>query len=311
MSGERRLGVMQIDVLRYFLEVVEQGSIRGAAEEVNITPSAISRHISILERTLGASLFERKPRGMMLTAEGEILAKYAKRIVSNMDFVQNAIAEMKGLRRGVIRVSAIESVASNILYPAIRTFMLEHTGIEFEVDIVARNNNDVLHALLRDEADIGIMYKLNLNPDIQYLNEFETPFAVIASPEHALASRDELSVKDLTGVSLAGLSPSSATRRITEQAMLTAGVQVDYTMIVNSFEMAKEFARTGAGVAILPEVAVRRENEAGTLVSIPLSEWSLRHIRCATCTHKGNVPLKAVSAFLKILHPESALQTLH
>jgi DNA-binding transcriptional LysR family regulator len=294
-------GCMQITVLRYFLEVIEQGSVRGAAERMNITPSAISRHIGILERTVGAPLFERKPRGMALTVEGEILSKYAKRMVSNIDLVKSAVEEIKGLRRGVIRIFAIEAVASNILYPAIREFLSLHPGISFEVEVIARDNSDVLHALLRDEADIGIMYKLNLNPDIDYLCEFETPFSVIAAPDHPLALLSSLSVRDLDGHVLAGLSPSSATRRVTEEAMRSAGVKVDYTMTVNSFEMAKEFARTGVGVSVLPEIAVRREQEAGTLVAIPVTEWSLRHIRCAICTHSGNVQTKAAKAFLDTL----------
>lgn len=292
---------MQITVLRYFLEVIEQGSVRGAAERMNITPSAISRHIGILERTVGASLFERRPRGMTLTAEGEILSKYARRMVSNIDLVKSAVEEIKGLRRGVIRIFAIEAVASNVLYPAIRDFLSTHSGISFEVEVIARDNNDVLHALLRDETDIGIMYKLNLNPDIDYLKEFETPFAVVAAPSHPLASKESVSVRDLEGHVMAGLSPSSATRRITEEAMRSAGVKVDYTMTVNSFEMAKEFARTGVGLSVLPEIAVRREREAGTLKVIPLTEWSLRHIRCAICTHSGSIQTKAAKAFLETL----------
>jgi DNA-binding transcriptional LysR family regulator len=295
---------MQITVLRYFLEVIEQGSIRSAAVRMNITPSAISRHIRILERMVGASLFERMPRGMALTVEGEIFAKYAKRMVSNVDLIKSAIEEIKGLRRGVIRIFAIEAVASSVLYPAIRNFMQSHEGITFEVEIIARNNNDVLHALLREEADIGIMYKLNINPEIEYVREFETPFSVIVAPDHPLASQTSLSVRDLAGLMLAGLSPSSATRRISEEAMRAAGVQCDYGLVVNSFEMAKEFARTGSGVAILPEIAVRREQEQGTLVAIPLSEWSLRHIRCAVCTNAGSIQTRAVEAFLTALNPE-------
>jgi len=292
---------MQLTVLRYFLEVIEQGSVRGASEKMNITPSAISRHIAILEQMVGASLFERRPRGMTLTAEGEILAKYARRMVSNIDLVKTAVEEIKGLRRGVVRIFAIEAVASSVVYPAIREFLSAHSSIVVEVEIVGRDNSDVLHALLRDDADIGIMYKLNLNSDLNYLTEFEVPFAAIAAPDHPLAQRDSISARDLKDVAMVGLLPSSATRKITDMTLRSAGVKTDYTVSVNSIEMAKELARAGVGITVLPEIVARRECEAGHLVAIPFTEWSLRHIRCTVCTHSGGTITKATSAFLDTL----------
>ena len=179
---------MRLEVLRYFLEIARSGSVRKASERVNITPSALSRHIVLLEHTVGAPLFERRARGMTLTIEGEILQKYAQRTVSNVDMVKSAVAEIRGLRSGVIRVSAIEIVGSSVVFPMIREFLTRHSGINVQVEIVTRSNTDVLHALSRDEADIGVMYKLSPVSDLDYYSEFETPFAVIASPDHPLAS---------------------------------------------------------------------------------------------------------------------------
>jgi DNA-binding transcriptional LysR family regulator len=292
---------MQIAVLRSFLGVARLGSVRKGAEDVNITPSAVSRHIAILERVVGAPLFERRPRGMVLTAEGEILRKYVMRTVSNFDVVKLAVDEIRGLRRGVVRIFAIEAVTSSVLNPAIREFLSEHAGISFEVEVVLRDNNDVIHALLRDETDIGIMYKLNINSDIEYLAEFETPFAVIMSPSHPLACKENLSVRDLAGTAVAALHPSTATRRLTEEALRAAGVQLDYTLVVNSFEMAKEFASTSVGVTILPAISARRECKAGSLVAVPLSEWTLRRVRATICTHRGRPSGKAAGSFIELL----------
>jgi DNA-binding transcriptional LysR family regulator len=292
---------MRLEVLRYFLEIARSGSVRKASERVNITPSALSRHIAILEHTVGAPLFERRARGMSLTIEGQILQKYAQRTVSNVDLVKSAVAEIRGLRGGVIRVFAIEIVASSVLFPMIREFLGQHSGITLQVEVITRDNNDVLHALSRDEADIGVMYKLNPVSDLDYYSEFETPFAVIAAPTHPFAQRKSISVADLACTSVATLSRENATRRIVEKALASIGVEVDYTLQVNSIEMAKEFARTGMGVTVLPSIAARAECATGSLVAIPLSDWALRRVRAAICTHRDHPVPKTGAAFLELL----------
>lgn len=292
---------MQLAVLRYFLEVTEQGSVRSAADKLNITASAISRHIAVLENMIGSPLFERKPRGMVLTDEGEILAKYARRMVGNMDLVKSAVEEIKGLRRGIIRISAIEATASSILYPAIREFMSTHTDITCEVEIVSRDNIDVAHTLFRGEADIGILYKFNQNVDMDYLAEFSTPIMLIVASNHPLARREMVTVHDLERLPVCGLAPTTYTRRIIDQALQPLGIKLDYILTVNSVEMAKEFARTGVGATILTEISVRRECMNGSLVAIPVDEWSLLHLRSAICSFRGAELTKAARAFVDVL----------
>lgn len=292
---------MKLEVLRYFLEVGQEGSIRKASERVNLTPSALSRHISTLEHVVGAVLFERRSKGMVLTEEGRILKKYAMRTVNSVDLVRSAVEEIRGLRSGVVKVAAIEIVASSLLFPAIQDFRLLHPGVEFQVEIITKLNDDTVHSLFREQADIGIMYKFNPLSEIDYHSEFETPFAVIASPDHPLASRGELSVKDLSGVPVATLGSANATRRVLEQALSSQGVELDFMLKVNSIEMGKEFAQTGMGVTILPAIAVRLEVARGTLVAIPLSDWTLRLVRCGICTQSGHTLSKTAGSFLELL----------
>jgi DNA-binding transcriptional LysR family regulator len=292
---------MQVAVLRSFLGVASQGSVRKGAEEVNITPSAVSRHIAILERVVGAPLFDRRSRGMVLTPEGEILRTHALRTMSTFDVVRPAMAEIRGLRRGAVRVCAIEAVTSSLLNPAIRDYLSQHAGISFEVEVVQRDNNDVVHALLRDGADIGIMYKLGINSDIEVLAELEAPFVAVMSSGHELAGREKLCARDLAGYRMAALHPSSATRRLTDEAFRTANVPLDYTLVVNSYEMAKEFARTGVGITILPQMAVRSECAAGSLVTVPLTDWTFNRVRATICAHRDRPLAHAARSFLDLL----------
>ncbi|HSW18931.1 MAG TPA: LysR family transcriptional regulator [Ramlibacter sp.] len=292
---------MKLEVLRYFLEVGQEGSIRKASERMHITPSALSRHIATLEHMVGAELFERKSKGMTLTDEGEILKKYAMRTVSGVDMVRSAVEEIRGLRSGVIKVAAIEIVAASLLFPAIHEFRSRFPGVTFHVEIITKENDDTTHALFRGQADVGIMYKLNPVAEMEYQAEFETPFAVITAPDHPLAARTEVSLQDLRGVPIATLGAHNATRRLVERTMAAQGIDLDYMLRVNSIEMSKEFARTGMGVTILPALAVRLEVARGTLKAIPLSDWALQRVRCGICTHAAHPLSRNTASFLELL----------
>src|SRR6266705_707512 len=119
------------------------------------------------------------------------------RTVVIVDMVRSAVAEIRGLRRRVVRVAAIEIVASSLVFPAIHEVRSRFPGVTFQVEIITKENDDTVHALFRGQADIGIMYKLNPVAEIDYVSEFETPFAVIAAPGHPVASLPEVALKDL------------------------------------------------------------------------------------------------------------------
>ena len=78
---------------RYFLAVIDAGSLAAAGERLHIAPSAVSRQIALLEESVGVALFERRPRGMQLTAAGEALAEHARRTWLEQE---NILAELRG-----------------------------------------------------------------------------------------------------------------------------------------------------------------------------------------------------------------------
>jgi len=173
--------------------------------------------------------------------------------------------------------------------------------VSFQVEIITRDNIDVVHGLSQDQTDIGVMYKLNPVSELDYCAEFETPFAVIAAPHHPLAQKKEIAVRNSPAMQWRRSERSNATRRILEKALTSAGVEIDYTLQVNSIEMAKEFASTGMGVTVLPAMAAQVECANGSLVAIPLSDWSLRRVRVGLCTHRGHELSKTAQTFLDLL----------
>jgi len=113
---------LQDTALRYFLEVVRCGSISEASQRLNVASSAISRQISSLEDMLDTVLFERRPRGMVLSAGGEMLAAHAQKVALEADRVVADLLALKGLRSGRIRVAASEGFGIEFLPRLISAF---------------------------------------------------------------------------------------------------------------------------------------------------------------------------------------------
>ncbi|MFD0487782.1 LysR family transcriptional regulator [Saccharopolyspora spinosporotrichia] len=114
--------------LRYFLEVARTGSISEASERLHVATSAISRQITKLEQEVGAPLFERQPRGMVLSEAGEILAAYARRSALEAEQVLADVHGVEALHRSTVKLASSEGFARDFLPAAITTFREKHPG---------------------------------------------------------------------------------------------------------------------------------------------------------------------------------------
>ncbi|UZD71612.1 LysR family transcriptional regulator [Brucella sp. JSBI001] len=113
---------MQHIALRYFLEVARTGSITEASAQLNVSGSAISRQISRLEAELAVELFERRPRGMVLSPAGELLVKHVRRIALDTERALADVREMRGPQRGLVRVATYEGFAVDALLVSLLIF---------------------------------------------------------------------------------------------------------------------------------------------------------------------------------------------
>src|ERR1700747_3733578 len=120
-------------VLTYVDAVARYGSIRKAAEALNIASSALNRQILDIEMDLGAPLFERLPRGVRVTSAGEAFLVYARLVISELKAVESRIEQLRGLVRGQVSVAAAESVAGELLPAAITEFQATHPYVSFHV----------------------------------------------------------------------------------------------------------------------------------------------------------------------------------
>lgn len=148
---------MNWDDLRIFLAVTRTGSISGAARQLDVQHSTVSRRIRAMESKLGARLIERKKSGYELTIAGENIRQSAIRVEREMLDIDNALLGKDAVLKGVLRVTAINNMASSVLMPMFARFKKQNPRVELHVIV---SNMDA--SLAEREADIAI--RLTNNP---------------------------------------------------------------------------------------------------------------------------------------------------
>ncbi|HEY0123641.1 MAG TPA: LysR family transcriptional regulator [Rhizobium sp.] len=261
---------MQIRALIYFDELVRTNSMRQAAENLNVAPTAISRQIENLEYHFGTPLVERSARGVKLTAAGELLAVRAGRTLRELDHVHQLIEDLKGLQRGRVSVYASGATVANLLAPALAEFSLRYPKLRFEVTITSARS--AIEAVNGAEADIAVTLFAPPLSGTKVRLRSEITYDVIAATSHPLATRKEVSLAELAAHSLAVPDRSFGARQAFDALFEREGLVLDPVFESSSLEMQKELVLRGAAITMLPALTVQREIQAGQLVALPIAD---------------------------------------
>lgn len=281
---------------RYFAEVVQHGSIRAAANELNVAQSAISRQIQALERELGAPLLDRRPRGVALTPAGEIVFAYSRQATFHTERLSSEIDALQGLRRGHVRIHSIEAMVPHLLPRAIDTFLAEFPGINFEVEIAG---TDRVQAALRDgRAEIGIGFCAEPAKDLKPVFRIREPLFAMVAPEHPLASRRKISLRELEVWPTALPGRLTGSRNLLDAACAKAKVELRPALETNSVELVHRFALVGHGVSVLARMSCIETLRARRLVALRFQEQEMARGTIEVMTLAGRPLPVAAERFL-------------
>lgn len=256
--------------IRYFAEVVQRGSIRAAAGELGVAQSAISRQLQALERDLGAPLLERRPRGVALTPAGELLFAYARETTFHAERLSSEIDALQGLRRGHVRIHAIEAMVPHLLPRAIDSFLAQFPGINFEVEVAGTDR--VQCAVREGRAEIGIAFTPDPVKEIRPVFQVKEPLFAIVAADHPLATRTRISVRELTAWPVAVATRLTGTRTLFDRACQACQVEVRPALDTNSVELMHRFALVGHGVAVLTRLSCFESLRSKQLMALRFQE---------------------------------------
>src|SRR6201986_3112091 len=143
-------------IFRYVDEVARSGSIRKAAEQLNVTSSAVNRQILDLEEDLGAQLFERRPRGVRLTAAGEVFINFLPQHNGDVERMKSQIEDLKGLRRGTVRIACSQALALDFLPREIASYRTKFPLVQFDVKVF--DHERAMATLAAYEIDLVLVF---------------------------------------------------------------------------------------------------------------------------------------------------------
>jgi DNA-binding transcriptional LysR family regulator len=224
-------------ILRYVDEVARTGSIRKAADHLNVTASAVNRRIMDLEDELGAQLFERRPRGVRLTAAGEVFVHYLREQDSDVERMKSQIEDLKGLRRGTVRIACSQALALDFLPREIAEFRMRHPFVVFDVKVL--DHEQAMAALAAYEVDLVLAFRPPFLPSFQPLMTLEQRLVAVMSAEHPLASRRTVRLRDCADYPVALPDPSLGGRQLLDQVSARSGLTFKLAAESNSFELLR------------------------------------------------------------------------
>jgi DNA-binding transcriptional LysR family regulator len=282
-------------IFSYVDAVAHHGSIRRAAEALHVASSALNRRILDLEEELGTTLFERLPRGVRLTAAGELFVDYVRRNLSALELVGSQIEHLRGLVRGQVRVAAAESLAGDLLPRAIGEFQSSHPGVRFQVRISVPG--DMLAALMGDTVDLMLTHETPAHPDASVLASVAHPFCAVMARDHPLAKRRALRLRDCFAYPVALADQSLAGRALIERALAKSSFHFEPALVSNSVEAMKAYARTSKAVCFQFKTGAAHDVARGEMVAVPLADPALSGTQLVLAARRGRVLPIAAAKF--------------
>lgn len=282
--------------LRYFMVVGRHGSIRKAADELNVSASAIARQILNVEAEIGTPLFERLPTGLRLTAAGEIMMAAGNRWQKNMQDIRAQIEDLRGLKRGHVDFAIIDALAKGYIPSVVRSVQERYPGITVGVKVQA--NDEVRKAVASGEVDFGILFEPHSYRDLTVRAFVEVVLGFITPPGHPLGELSEARFSAAIGEPL--IVPAEVLAISQQIAVLegTTGMDMGRIATSDNIQMIASLVQAGAGVGILSSLDVITEVQAGQVSFTRISDALLRPMTLALCTNSARTPSYAASLVL-------------
>ncbi len=288
---------MQIESLKMFCDLAETKSFTKTAQINEVTQSAVSQTMTTMERHFKSLLVERSKKNFRLTAEGETVYDYAKRMLQTFESLQSKLQEIKEIVSGSIRVATIYSIGLHVLPPYIKRFLKAFPTVSVHVEY--RRPEAVYDDVLSNVVDLGLVAYASREPKLETVSLRKDPLVLICHPQHPFAKLETIKLKALNSRKFVSFDRDSPTRKALDKLFREHRVVVEHVMEFDNVETVKRAVEIDSGVAIVPQETIRQEVAKHTLASVRIEGNPFR--RLSIIYKKNKVLSPAIKQFVALL----------
>jgi LysR family transcriptional regulator for metE and metH len=288
---------LEIRHLQLVSAVADLGSLTRAGDRLHLTQSALSHQLRDIESRLGAPLFLRIGKRLVLTPAGDRLLTSAKDVLAQLQRTEDEIRQMGRDKAGVLRLTTECYTCYHWLPPLLMQYRRRFPRVEVRIDVDATHHP--VEMLLAGKIDIGIVSSEINDRRLAVTPVFEDEVVLIASKRHRFAQQTHVKVTDLRDETLFVYPPREEST-VLQKVLLPAGVspaRVDEVMLT---EAIAELVKAGLGVSFLARWAVQPMIDAGAIVARPLTARGLHRVWSAAMP-KDLATVDYVAAFVELL----------
>jgi DNA-binding transcriptional LysR family regulator len=250
--------MLNVGRLRVLTEVAYRGSFSAAAEALSYSQSAVSQQIATLEAETGATLLERNPRGVALTAAGQTLVGHAEGILARLEAAEASLSAIAGLRGGRLRMASFPTAGATLMPLAIAMFRSAHPDVE--LTLAEGEPEQIVPRLRAGELDLALLFEFAgetpLPRGMTRVELLADPMYLALPREHPLAAEDQLRLQDLKREAWVQTSQSSPCARHVVRCCHAAGFEPSVSFESDDYQTVQGLVAAGVGVALIPELAL-------------------------------------------------------
>ena len=260
---------MDLRDLQVFLSVAKHLNYTRAADEVNLSQPSVSVRMRELERDLGSKLFEQLGKKVVLTEAGQLLVPFAARVIAVIGDAREAIDELQGMKRGLLRIGASTTPGMYLIPQTLANFKRHYPKIE--VHLAVKDTRQIEEGVIRNEFDFGFVGGHLAGNEVDVLPWMTDHLVLVVPSNHHLARKKSVRLGDLRKEVFIQREAGSATGAAVADHLKKADLEVVTVMEMENPESVKKAVQSGLGIAFISQYAVETELKAKRLIAISVS----------------------------------------
>ncbi len=290
--------MINLNQLRIFYYAAKHQSFTLAAHDLFITQPAVTAQVKTFEESCGLKLFKKRGRRVYLADEGRTLFQYAQKIFDYEKRIENALEDMRELKRGILRIGTTKAYARYFMPLLLSTFHEKYPNINIELN--EGSSLEMSLSLLELKNEVAIIAKTGDMTGLHFIPFSQEEMVLIVAPDHRLACGRPVTFKDLTEEPFIMKDKGSGTRRLVDRLFSRDDCTPNILMEVSNAEFIKQLVQRGEGISYLVHEAVAVELAEKKLAAVPLKDEKI-YLDVSIAYLKGSPLSPPAKAFVDIL----------